>query len=47
MNPGGKDVQLYDLDADPGEATDLAARQPAVRDRLRGGLDRWIAALPN
>lgn len=47
MNPGGKDVQLYDLDADPGEATDLAARQPAVRDRLRKGLDRWIAALPN
>ena len=47
MNPGGKDLQLYDLEADPGEATDLAARQPAVRDRMRTGLDRWIAALPN
>jgi arylsulfatase A-like enzyme len=46
MNPGGKDVQLYDLEADPGEATDLAARQPAVRDRMRKGLDGWIAALP-
>lgn len=46
MNPGGKDVQLYDLEADPGETTDLAARQPALRNRMRGNLDRWIAALP-
>jgi arylsulfatase A-like enzyme len=47
MNPGGKDVQLYDLDADPGETTDLAVHEPAVRDRLRERLDQWIAALPN
>ncbi len=46
MNPGGADLQLYDLDADPNETTDLAARQPAVRARMRAGLDGWIAALP-
>jgi arylsulfatase A-like enzyme len=46
MDPGGSNVQLYDLDADPGEATDVARRQSKVRDRMRAGLDRWIAALP-
>ena len=46
MDPGGAREQLYDLDSDPGETTDLAARRHAIRGRLRGQLDSWIAALP-
>lgn len=33
--------RLYDLAADPGETTDLAAEHPEVRDRLAGELERW------
>jgi hypothetical protein len=39
-------VQLYDLAADPNEANDLAAKQPAIRDRLKGTLRGWMAGLP-
>ncbi len=46
MNPGGKDLQLYNMTADPDEAIDVAARQPKVRDTMRAKLDQWIAALP-
>jgi arylsulfatase A-like enzyme len=41
----GSDVQLYDLRADPGEATNLAARQPRIRDRLLTRLRAWSAQL--
>jgi hypothetical protein len=36
---------LFDLDADPGETTDLAASRPGEVDRLLGELDTWRAAL--
>ena len=43
--PDGTEVQLYDLEADPGEATNVAASQPRVRDRLLGGLRAWAGKL--
>lgn len=46
MNAGGADVQLYDLATDPNEARDLAAGQPAIRDRLMAKLRGWMAGLP-
>jgi len=45
MNAGETDVQLYDVVADPGEAHDLAAKQPAIRDRLKAKLRGWMAGL--
>jgi arylsulfatase A-like enzyme len=44
--PGGADPQLFDLASDPGEARDVAASQPAVRDRLLAKLKAWMATLP-
>jgi arylsulfatase A-like enzyme len=44
--PNGANPQLYDLVKDPGETTDLAASQPAVRDRLLTQLNAWVATLP-
>jgi len=35
--------ELYDLAADPGETTDLAATRPAQAADLRSRLDRWLA----
>ena len=32
---------LYDLDADPGETTDVSADHPAVVERLRNAAARW------
>ena len=43
--PEGSDGQLYDLEADPGEAVNLADRQPAIRDRLRAKLLAWASRL--
>jgi arylsulfatase A-like enzyme len=43
--PDGNDVQLYDLEADPGETTNLAPRQTEIRDRLRTRLLAWAAQL--
>lgn len=34
--------ECYDLDADPGEATDLAAERPADVARLRAAYDAWF-----
>lgn len=39
--PTEKRVELYDLAADPGEATDLAASRPGDRDRLLAELNAW------
>lgn len=36
-------VELYDLEADPGELMDVADAQPAVRSRLLATLDSWLA----
>lgn len=37
----GAGAMLFDLDADPGETTDLAARRPAEVVRLLAGLAAW------
>ncbi len=37
-------AQLFDLGADPGEKTDLAARRPADAQRLQAALQGWMAA---
>ncbi len=43
---GGANPQLYDLAADPGEARDVGAQNPGVRDRLLARLKAWMASLP-
>lgn len=35
--------ELYDLEADPRETEDLAARMPGLRDRLLADYDAWFA----
>ena len=35
-------LELYDLIADPGEETDLAAEMPEVVERLKSGYDDWF-----
>ena len=35
------DLELYDLEADPGESTNLAESEPEVRDRLHARLRGW------
>lgn len=37
----GRDFVLYDLEADPGETTDLAKLEPEVAERLKRELWRW------
>jgi arylsulfatase A-like enzyme len=39
-------TELYDVESDPGERDDLAARRTDVAAALAAGLDRWIAAHP-
>ncbi|QDT39795.1 sulfatase [Stratiformator vulcanicus] len=34
-------VELYDLETDPGEATDLAAKRPEIVERLKQQLNGW------
>ena len=42
LGAGGPEVQLYDLDADIGETTDLAAERPEKVKELKTLLDRWL-----
>jgi arylsulfatase A-like enzyme len=44
-NPGGADVQLFDLATDPTEAQDLAATRPEIRVRLLARLQAWMRGL--
>ena len=41
MNHGREGWGLYDLRADPGEQTDIAARSPKVVAELNTAYDRW------
>ena len=36
-------LELYDLEADPGERYDLSARRPEVTRRMADQLRRWVA----
>ncbi len=42
---GGKQWQLFDVKADPGEQTDVAAAHPDVVKKLDGAYDQWWASL--
>ncbi len=46
LDRDGRNVQLYDLETDPGEARDLAAQQPALIHRLSERLLAWWQSLP-
>lgn len=39
--PDGSDVELYDLETDPSETTNLATREPRIRTRLLIRLRTW------
>ena len=45
VTPESAKLELYDLAADPGERTNLAASRPAEVEELRSQLRRWRAAL--
>ncbi|MFM8283824.1 MAG: hypothetical protein ACKOCW_09765, partial [Planctomycetaceae bacterium] len=40
-------IELYDVAADPFEATDVAAGHPEVVRELRGALDAWWNPFPS
>jgi arylsulfatase A-like enzyme len=42
----GTGTELYDLEADPREASDVAAKNPDVVERLRSSLLEWASGLP-
>ena len=46
VNADGSDVQLYQLDADPNETTNLAAQHPDIAARLKAKALAWRRALP-
>jgi arylsulfatase A-like enzyme len=46
VNPDGTNVELYDLEADPNETTNLVSRQPDVGKKLCDDALTWRRALP-
>jgi N-acetylgalactosamine-6-sulfatase len=46
MNPDRSRVELYDIPRDSAEMNNLAARQPALVERLSSRLRRWQSTLP-
>ncbi len=47
MNPDGSRTELYDLERDPAERTELTASHPEVIERLRSSLTAWYTSLPS
>jgi N-acetylgalactosamine-6-sulfatase len=45
-NSKRSELELYDIAADPGEKTNLAARQPDIVKRLSAQIEAWQATLP-
>lgn len=41
VNPDGSEAQLYDLEADEGEATNLLAEQPALAAKMAQQISTW------
>lgn len=46
LNRGLKNVELYNLESDPGEASDLARAEPGRIDDMRTRLDEFLKSLP-
>jgi len=46
VNPDGSGLQLFDLQADPGEKQNLAAKHADVADRLSGAVRAWWRSMP-
>jgi hypothetical protein len=40
----GDEFELYDLEADPGELTNLAAENPAIVHEMAAVLDEWYGS---
>lgn len=47
VNPDGSRPELYDLEADPGETTDLASERPELVARLTERVMDWRSRLPS
>ena len=43
----GTDVQLFDLEQDPGETRDVAGMHPDLVDSLKAGLIAWHESMPS
>jgi len=46
VNADGSDVQLYDLDTDPRETTNVAGQNPGIAKRLKDAALKWRKSLP-
>jgi len=46
MNPGGTDVELYDLGRDRTETNNVAEESPTIVSRLKQRLAEWKQTLP-
>ena len=42
LSRGGEPVELFDVEADPGEHTNLLSEQPTLVESMRRGLQRWL-----
>ena len=46
MNHDGSDTQLYNIDKDPDESSDVIKKFPKVADELKEKLRKWCVSLP-
>ena len=46
VNADGKDLELYDLQADPEERENMAEKETATGERLKGLMLAWKKTLP-
>ena len=46
MNHDGSDTQLYNIDKDPDESSDVIKKFPKVADELKEKLRKWWVSLP-
>jgi N-acetylgalactosamine-6-sulfatase len=42
----GGETELYDLDADPAESTNIAAQYPVITGKLTTQVAAWVSTLP-
>jgi len=46
VNADGSSVELFDIDADPRETTNVAAKNTRIAERLKDQVLNWRKALP-